>query len=121
MGKVIICMPEYNEGSVLFDFVDEIKAQLLDVNFVIVDDNSSQEFKDQMINKYNNRQDINLVLNEKNLGHGISTLKALHEALKLDFDIVIGIDGDGQFLATDIMKCLAYLNSDKYLEIVEGV
>jgi glycosyltransferase involved in cell wall biosynthesis len=51
MGKVIICMPEYNEGSVLFDFVDEIKAQLLDVNFVIVDDNSSQEFKDQMINR----------------------------------------------------------------------
>ena len=121
MGKVIICMPEYNEGSVIFDFVDEIKAQLLEVNFVIVDDNSSQEFKDQMINKYNNRQDINLVLNEKNLGHGISTLKALQEAIKLDFDIVIGIDGDGQFLATDIKKCLDYLNSDKYLEIVEGV
>jgi glycosyltransferase involved in cell wall biosynthesis len=70
-------MPEYNEGNVLFDFVDEIKEQLLDINFVIVDDNSSQEFKDQLISKYKDRQDINLVLNKKNLGHGISTLKAL--------------------------------------------
>ena len=121
MEKVIICMPEYNEGAILFDFVDKIKEQLLDVHFVIVDDNSSHEFKVQIINKYNERHDIDLVFNEKNLGHGISTLKALREALKLEFDIVIGIDGDGQFLASDIKKCLDFLNSDKNLEIVEGV
>jgi glycosyltransferase involved in cell wall biosynthesis len=65
MRKVIICMPEYNGGDVLFDFVADIKEQLLDVNFVIVDDNSSHKFKDQIINKYNHRQDINLVFNEK--------------------------------------------------------
>ena len=114
-------MPEFNEGEVLFDFVSEIKAQFEETDIVIVDDNSAQHFKDQLINKYLNCKDIKLIFNDKNLGHGMSTLRALSEATKYESDFVIAIDGDGQFLATDIKKCLNHLQSDENIEIVEGV
>ena len=109
--KLAICMPVFNESSGIQEFLIDLSEefQKFDVKFFVVDDLSTDSTKAKL-------QEIAVMLpieyqrNEKNIGHGPSTIRALQLALSSDCDFVLAVDGDGQFLASEMRtlteKCI---------------
>ena len=58
--------------------------------------------------------------NEVNSGHGPSTIRALHLGLATNPDVVVAVDGDGQFLGADVQRVLAEL-LEPGTKVAEGV
>jgi len=108
----IACIPAYNEEKPIFDVV---KRTLQFVDKVIVCDDGSQD-STAVVAK---NAGAHVLKNNKNLGKG-AAMKALFEyAKELDADIVVTIDGDGQFLPEEIPKLFTSLIDSK-ADIVIG-
>jgi glycosyltransferase involved in cell wall biosynthesis len=100
-----ICMPVYNEGDGIAEFLLEICSEFSEYQceFVIINDCSS----DDTVNVLENLSldfPVNVYSNEVNLGHGPSTLKALQVGLNSRSNYVLSVDGDGQFQARDMLR-----------------
>ena len=93
----IVCIPAYNEENTIADIV---KRSLEFADKVIVcDDGSSDSTSEEAENS-----GAVVIKHEKNSGKG-AALKSLFDYVKkLDFDVVVTIDGDGQFLPEEIEK-----------------
>ncbi len=104
---VVVAMPAHNEGEGIGDFITEIADAFhdLDISFVVVDDESSDDTVSilKTLDK-NIKPEITVISNEANLGHGPSTLAALKFATNLGSEYVIAVDGDGQFLGSEIRE-----------------
>ena len=93
----IVCIPAYNEENTIADIVKR-SFEFAD-KVIVCDDGSS----DSTSKRAENSGAI-VIRHEKNFGKG-TTLKSLFDYVKkLDFDVVITIDGDGQFLPEEIEK-----------------
>jgi glycosyltransferase involved in cell wall biosynthesis len=104
-------MPVHNESSGIQEFLNEISEQFknFEISICVVDDFS----KDSTASKV---QELALTLpivcirNERNIGHGPSTINALRLALSTGCDFVLAVDGDGQFHANEmrmlVERCL---------------
>ena len=121
--SVAIAMPVHNESEGIQEFLNEIAQAFEDVHFsfVVIDDLSSDDTF-ALLNriKAENRFPIFVESNEINIGHGPSTLKALSKAKTLETDFVIAVDGDGQFLGSE-MRQLFDQTSKNYGQVGEGV
>ena len=98
-----VCMPVYNESEGIREFILEI-ADIFEshkVCFYAVDDCSSDESSLEL-SKLTGTVQLQVQRNQKNVGHGPSTIKALKMALMNNHNFIISVDGDGQFLAQDI-------------------
>ena len=120
--KVCIVMPGFNEAGGIEEFISEItfSCKSFDPVIIFVNDSSTDntiEVFDKIL-RVNSK--VRLVNNVKNLGHGPSTLNALSCGVAEDADIVIAVDGDGQFLGLDIFSALTKFVTGQY-EILEGV
>jgi dolichol-phosphate mannosyltransferase len=119
--KIAITMPAFNEERIC-EFISDIDSALNfdELYFVVVNDNSTTPMVKQL--KTLGRQsgiNIEILTNLENLGHGPSTIKGLRESLTYDPDLIIAVDGDGQFLTDDIKKCLnAIFSTD--IDVIEG-
>ncbi len=87
-----ICLPEYNEGEVLFEFVDKLNKEFGNAIMVIVDDHSPEQFQYDVKAKYGNLENFILIFNSQNLGHGQSTLIGLNKAIETENEIIIAVD-----------------------------
>lgn len=120
--KVAVVMPVYNESEGISDFIYELKGYLLRYSpiFIIIDDKSIDATV-QSIKKIQSSSDVNLLLlqNSQNMGHGPSTIRAISEGLKIA-DLIVTIDGDGQFHGKDVQKGLEYF-ANSNIDILEGV
>lgn len=120
--KIILAMPCFNEADGITDFLNDIYGHLdglLDC-IVVVDDCSSDGTAQQIINYEIKQTKLKLVSNKSNLGHGPSFVAAIRTALSFDPNVVITVDGDGQFQASEIKDKLIYFtNSD--LDVLECV
>lgn len=95
----IVCIPAYNEAEKIGDIIK--KAQT-NVDAVIVCDDGSTDNTE----KNAKAQGAIVLKHEKNLGKG-EALKTLFDyAKKSDAEIMITIDGDGQFLPEEIPKLM---------------
>lgn len=93
----IVCIPAFNEENTISDIV---KRSLKFSDKVIVCDDGSL---DSTSKKAENSGAV-VIKHEKNSGKG-AALKSLFEYVKkLNFDVVVTIDGDGQFLPEEIEK-----------------
>ena len=100
MKKYVILIPVYNDRESLTKLIENINSEIEGINseisVVVINDASSQ----QIIDKYQNIENINSVeiINMKeNKGHTrciASGLKHIFE--KKEFDYVIPMDGDGE-------------------------
>jgi len=115
-----ICLPEYNEGEVLFEFVDKLNKEFGNAIMVIVDDHSPEQFQYDVKAKYGNLENFILIFNSQNLGHGQSTLIGLNKAIETENEIIIAVDGDGQFKTEEIKKLYQSLVADDSIEVIEG-
>ncbi|MGO4604102.1 glycosyltransferase family 2 protein [Terrabacter sp. 2YAF2] len=119
--SVSVVMPAFNESAGIAEFLGEIEAQMTayDVSFVVVDDLSSDDTSAAVEAWAGLHRDVQVIRNAHNLGHGISTLTALHGGLRSGADVVVAIDGDGQFFGRDVAALVATL-LERESDLAEG-
>jgi dolichol-phosphate mannosyltransferase len=120
--KIAVVMPTYNEAEGIGDFLLELNTALesYDVTFIVIDDCSGDGTIEVVRTFVGNKLSVEIFSNESNLGHGPSTLKALRCGLGTDAEIIVSIDGDGQFVGEDVLRVVDSLSKSK-LDLVEGV
>lgn len=122
MRSIVITMPVYNEEQGVGEFILEINSALsgCKVLFIVVNDCSTDRTVDKITALSQTGIDIVLINNQSNVGHGVSTRTGLEEALNLRPDVIISVDGDGQFLGQDIAN-ICKVSIENPTSVVEGV
>jgi glycosyltransferase involved in cell wall biosynthesis len=122
--SVAVAIPAYNEAEGIAEFVREIDGAVAPhtsaLHIVVVDDAStdnSVELLDGLRPQLAGTLEV--VSNAVNRGHGPSVLEAYRRALQADPDYVLQVDGDGQFLGSDLRRLLVLLIDDAHA--VSGV
>ena len=120
--RVAVVMPAYNEAEGIGEFLTELNNSLQDWDseFFVVNDLSTDKTIQALENAGESGIPVNVFTNDINLGHGPSTLRALTLGLDSGSDLIIAIDGDGQFIGSDVAQLVA-LMKDSDTEIIEGV
>jgi glycosyltransferase involved in cell wall biosynthesis len=110
--NVIVCIPAFNEEKIIGNLV---KDCLNYCDSVLVCDDGSFD------NTFDNakKSGATVIKHSKNKGKG-AALKTLFEyVVQNDFDTVITIDGDGQFLPSEIPKLVTTIRENNF-DIVVG-
>lgn len=102
----IVCIPAYNESHTIGDLIDKIKENIGLV--VVCDDGSTDETEKIAI-----EHGAIVIKHEKNLGKGEALKTLFNYARKSDADIMVTIDGDGQFLPEEIPNLMNPIINDK--------
>lgn len=108
----IACIPAYNEEKPIGDV---IKKSLNYVDKVIVCDDGSRDLTSTKAKEAN----AIVIKHEKNLGKGAALKSLFKYALNVNADVVVTIDGDGQFLPEEINKIIKPIIENDY-DIVIG-
>jgi glycosyltransferase involved in cell wall biosynthesis len=109
--SVAIVMPAYNEADGIEGFLDElvdvVGPTVHDLKVVVVDD-ASTDGTAEIVAKYAERtgHGVESVASTRNRGHGPTSLRALRSGVALRPDVVVHVDGDGQFEAEAILQLL---------------
>jgi dolichol-phosphate mannosyltransferase len=103
-------MPAYAEEG-LAEFVAEAKSHLAsscsELVVVVVDDCSPRHSAADVLAPLNEQgAGVHVLRNERNAGHGPSALRAYAAGLEVGGDVVIHVDGDGQFEGADFPRLL---------------
>jgi dolichol-phosphate mannosyltransferase len=112
--RVAVAIPAYNEAEGIGEFLREIDAAVAPVAgslvFVVVDDVSTDDTV-AAVEKVRGdlTGDLQVVRRDANGGHGPAALDAYNLALDTGARFVLGVDGDGQFLGTDLRRVLVLL------------
>ena len=103
----IACIPAFNAGNQISDV---IKNSLNYVDKVLVCDDGSTD------NTFENAElsGAFVLKHKKNLGKGAALKTLFEKAKEIDADIIVTIDGDGQFLPEDMIKLIEPIKSKKF-------
>ena len=95
--RIIACIPAYNEDKTISQIVSKTREY---VDLVVVcDDGSSDRTYEEAV-----RAGALVVRHRKNLGYGVALRTLFYVAKRLDPDIVVILDADGQHDPADIPK-----------------
>jgi glycosyltransferase involved in cell wall biosynthesis len=114
VGRVAVAIPAYNEAEGIAEFLLEIDATLAPVVeslvFVIVDDVSTDNTR-EVVESLRGELRGELILHStgKNGGQGPAMLEGYRRALDTGAEYILAVDGDGQFLGTDLRRVLVLL------------
>ena len=95
----LACIPAYNEESVISKVVKEVQKYVDKV--VVCDDGSTDKTSENA-----NSAGAKVIKLERNKGKGAAMRSLFDYAKKENADIVVTIDGDGQFLPEEIPKLI---------------
>ncbi len=109
-SSVVVVLPAYDTKG-LAEFLEEIDGHLAssvrNLHFIVVDDHAEAPASHSVSALAPVLQPrVSVVRHERRLGHAASVMRAYREALALKPDIVIHVDGDGQFLGRDVRRVL---------------
>ena len=104
--KILACIPAFNEENIIGDVV---KKTLSYVDKVIVCDDGSFD------NTFNEAKisGAEVIHHSKNLGKGAALKSLFNYARNSNFDVIVTIDGDGQFLPEEITKLVKSIVEEK--------
>ena len=113
---VTVVMPAFNEADGIGGFLEEVSEELNDrvgkLGIVVVDDCSTDETAAVVgAVAQESRTHVTYQCNTENQGHGPTALAAYRAGLESGSDIVVHVDGDGQFEVEDIMKAISIIAS----------
>lgn len=86
---VVACIPAYNEEATISRIIIETKKY---VDSIIVCDDGSQDYTGEIAQELG----AIVVRHNANLGYGAALRSLFTEAIKLDADVLVTVDGDGQ-------------------------
>ncbi|WP_136585961.1 glycosyltransferase family 2 protein [Microbacterium hydrothermale] len=115
---VAIVIPAFNEAVALPSFLAEIRGSFDDVGAsvtVIVVDDASTDETGEVASPL-----ASVVRVPGNRGHGPTALRAYAEGLRSGADVIVHVDGDGQFYGDDIVRVAAALDRTQ-ADVVHGV
>ena len=117
---VILTMPVFNEADGIVEFLTELDRELPgSVRIQLVDDASTDSTTAHVRSLGLASDRLVLHVNEFNMGHGPTTLKGLRTALESNPEVVVAVDGDGQFEAAEIARLIAEAAGE--VDLIEGV
>ena len=114
MSKVLLIIPAYNEEESLRSLIEEIKAVCPEVDYLVVNDCSS-DGTDSLLSEL----EANYITLPCNMGIGGAVQSGYRYAAQNDYDIAIQIDGDGQH-DVRFVKDMVKLIEDKQADVVIG-
>lgn len=117
-----VVMPAWNEAEGIAGFLHELNDELSrwQPTFVVVDDCSTDATAQVTADVRAAGIDVRVHTNPRNMGHGPSTLRALRLGLAMQPTAVLALDGDGQFVGSDVAVVVEKLLTSQ-ADIVEGV
>jgi dolichol-phosphate mannosyltransferase len=122
--SLVVVMPAYNEqegiGGFISELADFLRPHVGQLQFIVVDDRSTDGTVDAVRTLARSDPSLAIVLveNTVNRGHGPTALAAYRAGLELEPDLVLHVDGDGQFLGQDMPAVLAAIDT---VDAVHGV
>lgn len=120
LRHLAVVMPAFNEAEGIHGFVDEIRAcvgPLAErVSFHIADDRST----DETATVFDGVSDVTVEVQPLNRGHGPTALAAYRAGLAAEPDVLVHVDGDGQFHGHDFPRLIAALEAAD-ADVVHGV
>ena len=114
LPSVAIAIPAYNEADSIAEFLLEIdealRGRTSGLTLVVVDDQSTDGTSEAVAGVAEKLAgDVVVVRNEVNQGHGPTVLEAYRRALDTGADLILQVDGDGQFLGSDLRRLMVLL------------
>ncbi|MHA1670906.1 MAG: glycosyltransferase family 2 protein [Promethearchaeota archaeon] len=105
MKKLYILIPAYNEEATIASVIKSIpKFQNLEKNIVVIDDGSN----DSTLLKAKNAG-VTVLSNTHNLGLGSTFKKGMEHAISKGADIIVILDGDGQYQSVHLSELITPL------------
>ncbi len=108
----IACIPAFNEENFIKQIIEKV-SKYVD-NVVVCDDGSVDD-----TSKKAKEAGAHVITHKKNLGKGAALQSLFQYAKDSEADVMITIDGDGQFLPEEIPKLLVPILENKF-DIVIG-
>ncbi|MBD7958574.1 glycosyltransferase family 2 protein [Microbacterium sp. Sa4CUA7] len=119
---IVVVMPAYNEAPGIAEFLLEIHehvAPLASRLDIIVADDRSTDATAAVVAGLDVAR-VQVQTQARNRGHGPSALAAYRAGLAVTPDVIVHVDGDGQFAGADIARVIAALDTAG-VDIVHGV
>ncbi|MBS3155725.1 glycosyltransferase family 2 protein [Candidatus Woesearchaeota archaeon] len=105
MEKIVVTIPAYNEeksiGYVVRDIKEVLSGKKYSYTILVVDDGSKDKTKEIA-----EKNGAIVVSHNRNLGLAQAFRTEMKECLKLNADIIVHTDADGQYLAEDIPRLI---------------
>ena len=114
MSKVLLIIPAYNEEESLRSLIEEIKAVCPEVDYLVVNDCSSDD-TERLLEELG----ANYITLPCNMGIGGAVQSGYRYAAQNGYGIAIQIDGDGQH-DVRFVKDMVKLIEDKQADVVIG-
>ncbi len=121
---IAVVMPAWNEADGIEEFIRELDEHLngWSPEFIVVDDCSTDGTKHVLQVLHETGINVTCRTNPENLGHGPSTLTALRLGLSTDAALIVALDGDGQFLGSDVASLVKIAaTASPVHHVIEGV
>lgn len=102
--NTLVLMPTYNELGVLESSVEAVLSQRLDVEILIIDDNSPDgtgRLADDLSRKH---QQVSVLHRSQKQGLGKAYIAGFDWAIKRSFEFVVQMDADGSHRPSDLEK-----------------
>jgi glycosyltransferase involved in cell wall biosynthesis len=121
--KILIFIPAYNVEKKIYSVISRIPSNIFyinHVNILIINDFSSDNTKKVIKNIKNDfNYDIEVFETKKNLGYGGVQKYAFNYAIKNQYDYIIMLHGDGQYLPEKLPEFIEKFDNDN-LDAVFG-
>ncbi|MEI5583401.1 glycosyltransferase family 2 protein, partial [Agromyces sp. CCNWLW208] len=124
LDRLAVVMPAYNEAEGLPGFLEELERTLSPLarhlDLVVVDDRSTDATAAVLHDLSGRLPALTVIEAEANRGHGPTALAAYRAGLELGPDLVVHVDGDGQFHGIDVARAVRATVSTG-ADVVHGV
>jgi len=112
--KLVIYIPCLNESKTIMDLLDSIPQKLVGVNdikILVIDDGSTDGTSEIIKQKYN---EINIIKHNFNRGLAEAFNTAMKFCKNHNADVMVSLDGDHQYKATDIQNIIDQIIIKKF-------
>ena len=109
--KVLAISPTYNEKKNISELINCISKLPLDINLLIIDDNSPDGTADIIKTIMSENKSIHLLEREKKLGLGTAYCEGFQWALERGYDLIVQIDADLSHNPDDILRMVEMSSS----------
>lgn len=99
VSNIIAIIPAYNEANNIINIVKEVKNYVTTI--IVIDDGSTDDTYSRALSA-----NVKVIRNNRNRGKGAAIKRGLLECVKLNPDVIITIDADGQHNPEDIPTLL---------------